>query len=101
MDNRYDLSKNLTSWQTEMNAYRVSAAFWAEVGSRVNMGSCGGGRCTFGPGMTADQVRLTTMQLLTNPANPYNRFVYVPGAYSGAVTLVQRLQMRLFPSIVR
>jgi hypothetical protein len=69
-----DLSKDLTHFQTEMNAYRVTASIWAASGETGHYGQCGGGTCTYGPGMTAGQVDATTILLLANPANGYNDF---------------------------
>jgi RHS repeat-associated protein len=68
-DFHYDLSKNLTSFQTEMNAYRVTASIWAASGSTASSGQCGGGQCLFGPGTNVDA---TTIMLLANPGNGYN-----------------------------
>ena len=95
MDGQYDLSRNLTGWQTEMNAYAVSAAVLSEAGKTAQMGTCGSGPCTFGPGMNAGQVRGTTMILLANPANGYNRFIDTGGAFP----FVNQLGMRQFPAI--
>jgi RHS repeat-associated protein len=93
MTGQYDLSKNLTVWETEMNAYAVSAAVLAEAGQTRQMGTCGGGPCIVGPGMNAQQVRGTSMIFLANPANGYNRFVDVGGQF------VNNLGMRQFPAI--
>jgi hypothetical protein len=69
-DLHYDLSKNLTHWQTEMNAYRVTAA----IDSGHSYGTCGTGQCVLGNGMSAGAVDATIMVLLANPANGYNNF---------------------------
>jgi hypothetical protein len=71
-DFHYDLSKNLTSFQTEMNAYRVTQSIWAASGNTASYGQCGGGQCLYGPGTNVDA---TTIMLLANPANGYNHFV--------------------------
>ena len=70
-----DMSKDLTHFQTEMNAYRVTASIWAASGNTASYGQCGGAPCNYGPGMTAGQIDATTMILLSNPANGYNEFV--------------------------
>ena len=71
-DFHYDLSKNLTSFQTEMNAYRVTQSIWDAAGKTASYGQCGGGQCLYGPGTNVDA---TTIMLLANPANGYNHFV--------------------------
>jgi RHS repeat-associated protein len=70
-----DLSKDLTHFQTEMNAYRVTASIWAAAGETGAYGQCGGGTCNYGPAMTAGQIDATTILLLANPANGYNQAV--------------------------
>jgi len=70
-----DMSKDLTHFQTEMKAYRITASIWAASGNTVSYGQCGGGQCNYGPGMTTEQIDATTMILLSNPANGYNEFV--------------------------
>ena len=67
MGGQYDLSKNLTVWQTEMNAYSVSAAVWSEAGKTSQFGTCGGSPCAFGPGMSAASVRATSILFLATP----------------------------------
>jgi hypothetical protein len=94
MDGHYDLSRNLTHWQTEMNAYGVTAAVQASANQRASYGTCGSGQCVFGPGMSAQQVTATTILLLANPANGYNRFVDTGGG-----NFVNVLGMRQFPDI--
>jgi len=66
----YDYSKNLTKYQTEVNAYRVTQAVQAAANEKGSYGEgCGGGQCIFGPGVTnVDEV---INQLLANPANGY------------------------------
>jgi hypothetical protein len=90
-DFHYDLSKNLTHWQTEMNAYAVTAAL---QDPRASFGTCGAGQCIFGPGMSAQVVKSTTILLLANPANSYNRFIDTGGG-----NFVNALGMRQFPAI--
>jgi hypothetical protein len=97
----YDFSKNLTSWQTEMNAYAVSAAVQAASGRAASYGACGGGNCIFGPGMTPQQINATTMILLANPANGYNRFVDVGRTDGGVRVLDSELGRRQFPDITK
>ncbi len=89
-DFHYDLSKNLTHWQTEMRAYAVTAA----IDPGHSYGACGTGQCVLGSGMSPQAVRATTMMLLANPANGYNRFVDV-----GNGTMVDVLGMRQFADI--
>lgn len=97
----YDLSKNLTSWQTEMNAYAVSAAVQAASGRPTSYGTCGTGNCTFGPGMTSQQISATTMMLLANPANGYNRFVDLGRIDGGVRVFDSELSRRQFPDITK
>jgi RHS repeat-associated protein len=89
-DFHYDLSKNLTHWQTEMNAYAVTAA----IDPGHSYGTCGSGPCAPAQGMSAQAVAITTMIRLANPANGYNRFVDV-----GNGTMVGVLGMRQFADI--
>jgi RHS repeat-associated protein len=93
-DFHYDLSQNLTHWQTEMNAYAVTAAIQGAANERASYGTCGTGQCIFGPGMSSQAVRGTTMILLANPANGYNRFIDTGGG-----NFVNTLGMRQFPDI--
>ena len=93
MSGRYDLFKNLTNWQTEINAYRVSASIQAASGGAASFGKGCGSGCIFGPGLSQEQVRNTTMILLANPANGYNRFV------SSGNTFVNHLGLRQFTGI--
>ena len=96
-DFSYDLSKNLTHWQTEMNAYAVTAA----IDPGHSWGTCGTGQCVLGSGMSARAVAATTMILLANPANGYNRFVDVGTGkpFTGQGTPVNVLGMRQFSDI--
>ncbi len=97
-DFHYDLSKNLTHWQTEMNAYAVTSAI---LNQQASLGTCGNGQCVLGPGVSARGVAATTMQLLANPANGYNRFVDAATGqpYTGQGTPVNVLGMRQFNDI--
>jgi RHS repeat-associated protein len=95
MSGQFDLSKNLTVWQTELNAYAVSAAVWAEAGKTSQFGNCGRGPCSFGPGLSPQQVRGTTIRFLADPKNGYNRFVDTGGPHP----FVNKLGMRQFPAI--
>jgi RHS repeat-associated protein len=67
----YDYSKNLTKYQTEVNAYRVTQAIQAAANEKVSYGEgCTGGQCIFGPGVrNIDEV---INQLLAAPANGYS-----------------------------
>jgi RHS repeat-associated protein len=48
----WDLSKNLTKYQTEVNAYRVTQAVQASANEKASYGEgCTGGQCIFGPGV--------------------------------------------------
>ena len=73
-----DLSKDLTVFQTEINAYAVTAAVQAREHETASYGTCGGRPCNFGPGMTPDQVRSTTILLLLNPKNGYAHATQLP-----------------------
>lgn len=97
----YNFSKNLMSWQTEMNAYAVSAAVQAASGRPASYGTCGAGNCIFGPGMTPQQINATTMILLANPANGYNRFVDLGRTDGGVRVLDSELGRRQFPDITK
>jgi hypothetical protein len=97
----YDFSKNLTGWQTEMNAYAVSAAVQASSGRAASYGTCGTGPCIFGPGMTPQQVNATTMMLLANPANGYNRFIDLGRSDGGVHVYDNSLGQRQFPEITK
>lgn len=96
-DFHYDLSKNLTHWQTEMNAYAVTAA----IDPGHSYGTCGTGQCVLGSGMSARAVAATTMMLLANPANVYNRFIDAGTGqtYTGQGSPVNVLGMRQFSAI--
>ena len=96
----HDESKNLTSWQTEMNAYRVTAA----IDSGHSYGTCGTGQCVLGNGMSARAVDATIMVLLANPANGYNQFLdpnTLKTYTGGPVTTVpvNALGVRQFPNL--
>jgi RHS repeat-associated protein len=96
-DFNYDLSKNLTHWQTEMNAYAVTAA----IDSGHSYGVCGTGQCVLGSKMSARAVAATTMLLLANPANGYNRFIDAGTGqlYTGQGSPVNVLGTRQFSAI--
>jgi RHS repeat-associated protein len=85
----FDPLKNLTSFQLELRAYAVTAAYWADKGERRSYGTCPNGGCVFGPGMSAQAVRNTTILLLANPQNGYNRFIVANGAFVNTLTLKQ------------
>jgi RHS repeat-associated protein len=63
----YDLSKNLTSFQTEMNAYRITNSILNSNGVQRSYGSCDSGPCALGVVNPDPTIR----QLLANPANGY------------------------------
>jgi RHS repeat-associated protein len=66
----YDYSKNLTQYQTEVNAFRATQGVQASANEKASYGECTGGPCIFGPGVrNVDEV---INQLLANPANNYN-----------------------------
>jgi RHS repeat-associated protein len=67
----YDYSKNLTRYQTEVNAYRVTQAVWASSNDKSSYGDgCTGGQCILGVGVkNSDEV---INQLLASPENRYN-----------------------------
>jgi hypothetical protein len=101
LDGHYDLSKNLTKFQTEINAYGVSAALRNERGSTVTLGTCPDSPCTIGFGVNAGQTVRNILRYLVNPANGYNKFVDASGL-EGAVQgpkLIQELSRRQFPAI--
>jgi len=76
---KYDYSKNLTQYQTEVNAYRVTQAVQAAANEKSAYGDgCTGGPCIFGPGVrNIDEV---INQLLASPSNNYNLTPDKPGA---------------------
>lgn len=91
------LSKNLTHWQTEMNAYAVTAA----IDPGHSYRTCGTDQCVLGSGMSARAVAATTMLLLTNPANGYNRFIDAGTGkpYTGQGTHENVFGMRQFSAV--
>ncbi len=74
----YDLSKNLTQFQTEMNAYRVTNSFLSGNGVHRDFGNCGLSPCRLGQGVVSPDP--TIRQLLANPANGYGVTEANPGA---------------------
>jgi len=66
----WDISKNLTKYQTEVNAYRVTQAVVAAANEKASYGEgCTGGLCMFGSGVrNVDEV---INQLLADPRNGY------------------------------
>lgn len=73
----YDLSKNLTQLQTETNAYGITNAILSDEGVTANFGTCNGGPCALGFGVTNPDA--TIKQLLANPANGYGVTPANPG----------------------
>jgi hypothetical protein len=73
----YDLSKNLTSFQTEMNAYRRSNAVLGSEGQQRSFGYCGSGSCVLGGIPNPDP---TIRMLLADPRNGYGVTEANPGA---------------------
>ena len=66
-DFHYDVSKNLTSFQTELNAYRVSQSVLSAAGVNSSDG--------LGESLSPKNVDATIFKLLADPANGYNHFV--------------------------
>ena len=73
----YDLSKNLTQFQTEMNAYGITNSVLSDEGVTANSGTCSDGPCVLGFGVT--NPNSTIKQLLANPANGYGVTEANPG----------------------
>jgi RHS repeat-associated protein len=96
-DFHYDLSRNLTHWQTEMNAYAVSGYILAnslQSNQTSIIGACGTGQCTISPRMSAEAIHIMSMLLLANPKNGYNRFID-----TGNNTFINNLSFRQFSDI--
>jgi hypothetical protein len=66
-DLTFDASKSLTSYQTEMNAYRVTAAVAKWRGVTINMGPY-----SFGPNTQPPRIEAITNQLLADPRMGYS-----------------------------
>ncbi|MBN1546571.1 MAG: RHS repeat-associated core domain-containing protein [Syntrophaceae bacterium] len=72
MQGDFDVSKNLTSYQTELRAYMVTNSVLTAGNTKLGYGECGpSGRCMFGAGIAHPQAVQTINQLLANPANRY------------------------------
>jgi hypothetical protein len=65
----WDLSLNLTSYQTELKAYRITNSVYAEAAKKFSM-NCRG--CTLGSGLrTPAEVDLAITKILTDPSGVY------------------------------
>ena len=73
----YDLSKNLTEFQTEVNGYGISNSVLSDEGVKASFGTCDNGPCVLGFGVTNPGA--TIRQLLANPANGYGVTEANPG----------------------
>lgn len=72
MQGDFDVSKNLTSYQTELRAFMVTHSILAAGNTKLSYGDCGlSGPCLLGAGITHAQATQTINQLLANPANRY------------------------------
>ncbi len=56
-----------------MNAYKVTSSILSEAGKTASFGRCAVA-CTFGDGVSAEQVKINTIRLLADPRNGYNHF---------------------------
>jgi len=74
----YDFSKNLTSFQTELNAYRITNSILSDEGVTRGFGTCGDSPCALGFGVGNPDS--TIRQFLANPANGYGVTEGNPGS---------------------
>jgi RHS repeat-associated protein len=74
----FDSSASLTSYQTEMNAYRLNAALATELGRNLSVGPRGH-EYTFTPGMPPDKRDALIRRLLADPALHYGVTPEHPG----------------------
>ena len=66
---KYDVSKNLTAFQTEVNAFRLTHYVYKAAGEKYSTGCRG---CALGSGLkTAAEVDLAIKRILANPAGDY------------------------------
>jgi len=79
MQGNFDLSKNLSQYQTEFNAYLVTNAIMNGDGVQASFGQCGNGSCVLGQGVSPGQAANTINQLLANPGNGYGVTPTNPG----------------------
>ncbi len=81
MGGNFDVSKNLSKYQTEFKAYMVSNSIMNSQGDKASYGQgCDGGQCILGFGVGQRQAANTINQLLANPANGYGVTSKAPGA---------------------
>ncbi|MDQ2834430.1 MAG: RHS repeat-associated core domain-containing protein [Acidobacteriota bacterium] len=81
MGGNFDVSKNLSKYQTEFKAYMVTNSIMNSQGDKGSYGQgCDGGRCILGSGVGQRQAGNTINQLLANPANGYGVTPRSPGA---------------------
>ncbi len=81
MGGNFDVSKNLSKYQTEFKAYMVSNSIMNSQGDKASYGQgCDGGPCVLGFGVGQRQAGNTINQLLANPANGYGVTPKAPGA---------------------
>jgi hypothetical protein len=72
MQGDFDVSKNLTSYQSELRAYMVTNSVLTAGNAKLGYGDCGlSGKCVLGAGIASPQAVQTINQLLANPANRY------------------------------
>jgi RHS repeat-associated protein len=67
----YDLSKNLSTYQTELRAYTVTQALLASGNEHRDFGQCGLDPCRLGAGVMPAKVIETINRMLANPDNRY------------------------------
>lgn len=67
----FDLSKNLTTYQTEVRAYGVSQSILASGNEHRDFGQCGLDPCRLGAGVMPAKVREVIDRMLANPDNRY------------------------------
>ncbi len=78
MNGNFDVSKNLSSYQTEFKAYMVTNSILNSDGQQASFGQCGGGQCVLG--VSPKSAGKTINQLLANPANGYGVTPKNPGS---------------------
>ncbi len=81
MGGNFDVSKNLSKYQTEFKAYMVSNSLMNSQGDKASYGQgCDGDPCILGFGVGQKQAGKIINQLLANPANGYGVTPRSPGA---------------------
>ncbi len=66
----YDISKNLTVYQTETNAFHLTNSVYRQAGERYSTGCSG---CVLGGGLKTDaEVNMAIKRILANPSGDYH-----------------------------